>query len=77
MAVKMIEKRLLVKENKKQYAITERDILTMCDSPYIIKLYTTFQDADYLCMFQIGRVAFWEAIPNFNFRLLFGIGNQW
>lgn len=50
MAIKMIEKRLLVKENKKQYAITERDILSMCDSPFIIKLYTTFQDNNYLCM---------------------------
>jgi serine/threonine protein kinase len=49
MAVKMIQKKHLDKEQKRQYAKTERDILSMCDHPLIIKLYTTFQDPAYLC----------------------------
>lgn len=49
MAIKMIQKKHLDKEQKRQYAKTERDILSMCDHPLIIKLYTTFQDASYLC----------------------------
>ena len=49
MAIKMIQKKHLDKEQKRQYAKTERDILSMCDHPLIIKLYTTFQDPGYLC----------------------------
>lgn len=49
MAIKMIQKKHLDREQKRQYAKTERDILSMCDHPLIIKLYTTFQDPGYLC----------------------------
>lgn len=48
MAIKMIQKKHLDKEQKRQSAKTERDILSMCDHPLIIKLYTTFQDPGYL-----------------------------
>lgn len=49
MAIKMIQKKHLDKEQKRLNAKTERDILSMCDHPLIIKLYTTFQDPGYLC----------------------------
>lgn len=49
MAIKMIQKKHLDKEQKRLCAKTERDILSMCDHPLIIKLYTTFQDPGYLC----------------------------
>lgn len=50
MAIKMIDKAHIKKEKKEAYARTERDILTKCDSPWIIKLYYTFQDSTYLCI---------------------------
>jgi serine/threonine protein kinase len=50
MAIKMIDKAHIKKEKKEAYVTTERDILTKCDSPWIIKLYYTFQDSTYLCI---------------------------
>lgn len=50
MAIKMIDKGHIKKEKKEAYAVTERDILTKCDSPWVIKLYYTFQDSTYLCI---------------------------
>jgi len=46
----MLEKRHLVKEKKTQYATTEKDILSKCNHPSIVKLFCTFRDAEYLCI---------------------------
>jgi len=48
-AIKMLEKKHLMKENKVKYATTERDILSKCsDHPNIVKLFYTFKDDIYL-----------------------------
>ncbi|PRP82169.1 3-phosphoinositide-dependent protein kinase 1-like [Planoprotostelium fungivorum] len=48
-AIKMMEQRHLMKEKKVKYAVTERDILTLChNNPFIVKLYYTFKDDQYL-----------------------------
>ncbi len=50
-AIKMLEKKHLIKEKKVKYATTERDILTKCSNhPNIVKLYCTFKDDTYLCI---------------------------
>lgn len=49
-AIKMMEKKRLIKEKKVKYATTERDILMKCGNhPNIVKLYYTFKDETYLC----------------------------
>jgi hypothetical protein len=52
-AVKQLLKQHILKEKKAKYAITERDILSKCDHPNIIKLYYTFRDAQHLCTFTL------------------------
>jgi len=42
-AIKVIEKALVVKLNKQKYVVTERDILSACNHPNIVKLYYTFR----------------------------------
>jgi len=50
-AIKMLEKKHLVKEKKVKYATTERDILTQCNHPNIVKLFYTFKDEEHLCKY--------------------------
>jgi serine/threonine protein kinase len=50
-AVKIIDKNHIKKEKKIQYAVTEKNILSKCNSPFIIKLYATAQDDVNLCSF--------------------------
>ena len=42
-AIKIIEKAPVVRYNKQKYVLTERDILSMCNHPNIVKLYFTFR----------------------------------
>eukprot|EP01105_Mastigella_eilhardi_P002289 TRINITY_DN1279_c0_g1_i2.p1 TRINITY_DN1279_c0_g1~~TRINITY_DN1279_c0_g1_i2.p1 ORF type:complete len:362 (+),score=80.51 TRINITY_DN1279_c0_g1_i2:35-1087(+) len=42
-AMKIMEKNHILRQNKQKYVITERDILTLLDHPNIIKLYCTFR----------------------------------
>jgi len=42
-AIKVIEKALVVKLNKQKYVVTERDILSACNHPNIVRLYYTFR----------------------------------
>ena len=44
-AVKVVEKALVVKENKVKYVAIERDVLNRCRHPNVVRLYCTFQDA--------------------------------
>ena len=48
-AVKILEKAHIIKEKKDKYVMKERDALNILSfSPYIIKLFYTFQDAEKL-----------------------------
>jgi len=42
-AIKILEKKHIVKENKQKYVKTERDILSQCNHPNIVKLFYTFR----------------------------------
>lgn len=44
-AVKVVEKALVVRENKVKYVTIERDVLNRCRHPNVVRLYCTFQDA--------------------------------
>ena len=49
-AVKILEKRHIMKENKAQYVKRERDVMSSLDHPFFVKLYFTFQDEEKLCI---------------------------
>ncbi|KAA0704467.1 3-phosphoinositide-dependent protein kinase 1 [Triplophysa tibetana] len=49
-AIKILEKRHIMKENKAQYVKRERDIMSHLDHPFFVKLYFTFQDEEKLCI---------------------------
>ena len=50
-AVKVLEKRHIVRENKTQYVKREKEVLMRIDHPFFVKLHFTFQDDDRLCIF--------------------------
>ncbi|XP_041085965.1 3-phosphoinositide-dependent protein kinase 1 isoform X1 [Polyodon spathula] len=47
-AIKILEKRHIMKENKAQYVKRERDVMSHLDHPFFVKLYFTFQDDEKL-----------------------------
>nr|XP_060642406.1 3-phosphoinositide-dependent protein kinase 1 [Anolis sagrei ordinatus] len=47
-AIKILEKRHIIKENKVPYVTRERDIMSRLDHPFFVKLYFTFQDDEKL-----------------------------
>uniref|UniRef100_A0A4W5QGN5 3-phosphoinositide-dependent protein kinase 1 n=1 Tax=Hucho hucho TaxID=62062 RepID=A0A4W5QGN5_9TELE len=47
-AIKILEKRHIMKENKAQYVKRERDVMSNLDHPFFVKLYFTFQDDEKL-----------------------------
>lgn len=47
-AMKVLEKSKIFKKNLKKYAITERNVLSVIDHPFIAKLRYAFQNTDYL-----------------------------
>uniref|UniRef100_A0AAZ3RE54 3-phosphoinositide-dependent protein kinase 1 n=1 Tax=Oncorhynchus tshawytscha TaxID=74940 RepID=A0AAZ3RE54_ONCTS len=47
-AIKILEKRYIMKENKAQYVKRERDVMSNLDHPFFVKLYFTFQDDEKL-----------------------------
>uniref|UniRef100_A0A8B9JBW3 non-specific serine/threonine protein kinase n=1 Tax=Astyanax mexicanus TaxID=7994 RepID=A0A8B9JBW3_ASTMX len=47
-AIKILEKRHIMKENKAQYVKRERDVMSILDHPFFVKLYFTFQDEEKL-----------------------------
>lgn len=49
-AIKIMEKSFIQKEKKVKYVLMEKEILSIVNNPFIIKLHYTFQDADYLYM---------------------------
>ncbi|KAG5262732.1 hypothetical protein AALO_G00278260 [Alosa alosa] len=47
-AIKILEKRHIMKEKKAQYVKRERDVMSSLDHPFFVKLYFTFQDEEKL-----------------------------
>ncbi|XP_029432241.1 3-phosphoinositide-dependent protein kinase 1 isoform X2 [Rhinatrema bivittatum] len=47
-AIKILEKRHIVREKKVLYVTRERDVMTLLDHPFFVKLYFTFQDEEKL-----------------------------
>ncbi|KAJ3162253.1 3-phosphoinositide dependent protein kinase-1 [Geranomyces variabilis] len=47
-AVKILDKRHIIKEKKTKYVAIEKDVLNALDHPLVVKLYYTFQDAQSL-----------------------------
>jgi 3-phosphoinositide dependent protein kinase-1 len=47
-AVKVLDKYHIIKENKVKYVTIEKDVLNALSSPFIVKLYYTFQDSSSL-----------------------------
>ncbi|KAJ3232045.1 3-phosphoinositide dependent protein kinase-1 [Chytriomyces hyalinus] len=47
-AVKVVDKKFLVRENKAKYAMVEKEVLNRSNHPFIVKLFYTFQSADSL-----------------------------
>lgn len=52
-AIKILDKRYVIKHKKTKYVQTEKEIMNMLDHPNVVKLYYTFQDPDKLCMYSI------------------------
>lgn len=48
--VKILEKRHIIKENKVQYVKRERDLMSILEHPFFVKLFFTFQDDEKLCI---------------------------
>ncbi|XP_063082400.1 3-phosphoinositide-dependent protein kinase 1 isoform X2 [Cavia porcellus] len=53
-AIKILEKRHIIKENKVPYVTRERDVMSRLDHPFFVKLYFTFQDDEKLCILCVG-----------------------
>ena len=49
-AVKILDKRHIIREKKVQYVSREKEVLTLLNHPFFVKLYFTFQDKDNLCI---------------------------
>ncbi|XP_018421310.1 PREDICTED: 3-phosphoinositide-dependent protein kinase 1 [Nanorana parkeri] len=47
-AIKILQKRHIVKEKKVPYVTRERDVMSRLDHPFFVKLYFTFQDVEKL-----------------------------
>lgn len=47
-ALKALSKGYVVKTKMQQGTVREKDILAMCDSPFVIRLYATYKDQQYL-----------------------------
>jgi 3-phosphoinositide dependent protein kinase-1 len=48
-AMKLLDKKQVVRENKVKYVHSEKNIWMKLDHPFIVKLYYTFQDVSCLC----------------------------
>uniref|UniRef100_A0A8C8RSF2 3-phosphoinositide-dependent protein kinase 1 n=1 Tax=Pelusios castaneus TaxID=367368 RepID=A0A8C8RSF2_9SAUR len=72
-AIKILEKRHIIKENKVPYVTRERDVMSRLDHPFFVKLYFTFQDDEKLCILLIKYLLqcvlklgfFWLYCPKF------------
>jgi len=60
-AVKVLDKSHIIRNNKIKYVKIERDVLTLLNSPYVVRLVSTFQDRDSLYYV----MEYWCALPVF------------
>jgi 3-phosphoinositide dependent protein kinase-1 len=49
-ALKVLDKRHIIREKKVQHVSREKEILSLLNHPFFVKLYFTFQDTDNLCI---------------------------
>ncbi|XP_063962175.1 3-phosphoinositide-dependent protein kinase 1-like [Lytechinus pictus] len=47
-AIKVLEKKHILREGKQKYVLQEKEVLSRLDHPFFVKLYFTFQDNDKL-----------------------------
>ena len=52
-----------MKENKAQYVKRERDVMSILDHPFFVKLYFTFQDDEKLCILSLTRAGHHRLVP--------------
>jgi len=57
-AIKVLEKRHIIKEKKVAYVSREKEALAMTNHPFIVRLYFTFQDKENLCIFLLFNMTF-------------------
>jgi serine/threonine protein kinase len=48
-AMKILDKRHILKEKKVKYVNIEKDVLHRLKHPFVVQLFSTFQDANSLC----------------------------
>lgn len=48
-AIKVLDKRHIIREKKVKYVNIEKNTLYKLDHPGVVKLYSTFQDSSSLC----------------------------
>lgn len=69
--VKILDKRHIIREKKVQYVSREKEILTLIDHPFFVKLYFTFQDKDNLCILHpslLSVLLFLSLTPSLPFK---------
>ncbi|KAK2557203.1 3-phosphoinositide-dependent protein kinase 1 [Acropora cervicornis] len=49
-AMKVLEKRHMIREKKTQYVTREKEVLSKLNHPFFVRLYFTFQDKEKLCI---------------------------
>lgn len=49
-AMKVLKKNQLIKQNLMKYAVTERNILSVTNNPFVVKLHYAFQSEDRLML---------------------------
>lgn len=57
-AIKVLDKRHIIREKKVKYVNIEKNVLYKLDHPGVVKLYSTFQDSSSLCKLQPPLVSF-------------------
>ena len=53
-AVKILDKRHIIKEKKVQYVSREKEVLAKINHPFFVKLFFTFQDKENLCILPLS-----------------------
>ena len=76
-AIKIIEKALVVHLNKQKYVVTERDILSACNHPNIVRLYYTFRSETSLRLSHFFPHSFFRPLLFFLSCFLCGARTLW
>lgn len=57
-AIKVLDKRHIIREKKVKYVNIEKNVLYKLDHPGVVKLYSTFQDSSSLCKLHLRLLFF-------------------